>query len=813
MIQPVALAALIASVASSTDRERAAIDRQQRFEQIRQSNESAASTCKEGEPCVLIFASGGSRGAYQAGATFTLIRRLREGPDLPQVAISGSSAGAMNALLAGLLWCMHDDELARETPEKNFMLETWADMNLDALFPGDRSCATYSEQHPELGLSCSSDSPYQEGDGVVTRNAFLAVRRRVLELLDSTRFRTFCRVPIALALTSERQTFINLGTQTVPTSRRTLVFELRTREDKTREPVGIHVCQAPPAAKSISDVDRLLSIRLPEVASRADLPEGCHWIDRQSMLDAATASAALPPLIAPQQLDFCAAKDLGCRESPRRDLRCPGYERAAASDPALQTKLCQERFIDGGVFDTRPVTAAREVALALHEKTRTPPATTGSTPVEMPAAPKGSTPAFVVVGSGPAEEGTTPDGAWQRARGIRFYEPFFASFFEVGRQYELQTLLRYVKTPEEFKVLYIQATQPLVGDYLLGLGALLDRRFTLHDYEAGLCFDTIPERNGTLPCEDTPERWKREMALVHAALNASHAAETEEASGDGLGLFIEKLRTGSAGECRFANSSPPIWCNAERGALRYQRRPGDGRAEDLPYISRFDDWSHGFAQQLLARAETVERRDRNTGFATALAAGGFYAALRAADVHSGFHAGSYTAIPRGARHPLAGALRVLFPSAIGVESVYYGRLRVDWSLLSFRTTGFLDSVRFAAGAFLEPPRATWPTATGPFLESWTRVQALPRLGDLGGRLRYDVNGEGDWRAFRPEFFVRPFFGRMELNLSLQLGPIVAGHPPLRLGLGVALTDVNGLLYWAVRTLAGSDQGYDAAERR
>jgi predicted acylesterase/phospholipase RssA len=774
-------------------------------------NGDALHHCQSSEQCVLTFASGGSRGAYQAGAALKLISELwgdgerPTGPQrdrtVPDLAIAGSSAGGLNALMAGLLWCLHDDERKRETELNNFMLETWADLNLDSLFPGDRSCVAYRESHPELGLSCTSDSPYQESDGILTRNAFLPIRARLVDLLDSRRFRPGCRVPIALALTAERQSFVKLGSQTVPASRRTLIFELRTREkecdekecDEKDPKVGIHVCQAPSAnvaasrtRTAISDVDSVLSIRLPELAWTPESAPCQHWVDRQSMLDSVIASAALPPLISPQRLDFCAHAELGCRESPRRDVLCP-------RDGPRSMKLCQERFIDGGVFDSRPVTAAHEVSLIPFRDPRDEPRRREA---HRERELRNGKTMFVVVAPAPVEEGTSLEGPWQRARGVDFYEPFVRNFFEVGRQYELQTLLRYIPDVE---VVYIQPTQWLVGDYVGGYAALVDRRFAVHDYLAGFCFTERPDPDRKHPCTDVPPIWNRDTALVRKALIASHAAGSDPRA-HAFEVFLESLGQSGTGDCRFANSSPPIWCASGDGA--FQRRPGDGRAKDLPYLSDFSRWSYELGEQLLARAEVVERRNRNTTVAKVLAAGGFYAAMRAADVSPGIQLGSYTALPRSTRNSVGGMLGLLVPSEIGVESMYYGRLRLDWSVLSFRTdTSWL---RIAAGAFFEPAQDTWALATGPFLETWTRIEPLPRVGDFGLRARYDLNGDYDSRAFRPELFVRPFFGRVELNASVQFGRIESRHPPLRVGFGIALTDIRGLLYWVAHVLGGSD---------
>src|SRR5256712_2180894 len=104
-----------------------------------------------GEDQFALTISGGvSLGSYEAGLNWAVVRflRLRERefndprallpsrrPNL--VAVTGASAGSINALLAAVLWCEADDSTRNAPGDGNLPPGAWVGVSLDGLLPDD----------------------------------------------------------------------------------------------------------------------------------------------------------------------------------------------------------------------------------------------------------------------------------------------------------------------------------------------------------------------------------------------------------------------------------------------------------------------------------------------------------------------------------------------------------------------------------------------------------------------------------------------------------------------------------------------------
>lgn len=97
------------------------------------------------QPVVLTIEGGGSLGVYEAGMTWAFVRlfkqqdsanraRQRNSALLPLrlAAVSGASAGSINALLAATSWCTRDSD---DPPEKSPFWDTWVPTGLQQLLP------------------------------------------------------------------------------------------------------------------------------------------------------------------------------------------------------------------------------------------------------------------------------------------------------------------------------------------------------------------------------------------------------------------------------------------------------------------------------------------------------------------------------------------------------------------------------------------------------------------------------------------------------------------------------------------------------
>ncbi len=148
----------------------------------------------ETTPFSLTLQGAASLGTYEAAVNWTLIRLIRSdrldedthrGRRPRLEALSGSSAGSVNALLAAALWCEADDEVDNLSVDRNLLRDAWLAIGLDELLPGD----------PAL---------YTPSDGLLAASAFTPVVDSVQSRVFSgkgIRFKPGCRVPVGFTMT------------------------------------------------------------------------------------------------------------------------------------------------------------------------------------------------------------------------------------------------------------------------------------------------------------------------------------------------------------------------------------------------------------------------------------------------------------------------------------------------------------------------------------------------------------------------------------------------------------------------------------
>src|SRR5229473_537472 len=124
-----------------------------------------------GEDQFALTISGGvSLGSYEAGLNWAVVRflRLRERefndprallpsrrPNL--VAVTGASAGSINALLAAVLWCEADDSTRNASVDSNLLRDAWLGVSLDGLLPDDPAGLRASSQRAVLPMVLEVD--------------------------------------------------------------------------------------------------------------------------------------------------------------------------------------------------------------------------------------------------------------------------------------------------------------------------------------------------------------------------------------------------------------------------------------------------------------------------------------------------------------------------------------------------------------------------------------------------------------------------------------------------------------------------------
>ncbi|HYV66950.1 MAG TPA: patatin-like phospholipase family protein, partial [Myxococcales bacterium] len=259
------------------------------------------------------------------------------------VAVTGASAGSINALLAAALWCEAPDSTRNSSVDSNLLRTTWLGMSLDALLPDD--AAAYL---PEDGVLASS-----------ALTPLIAELRRELFTAGAVHFRPGCAIPVGITLTRARPLQRETGGLRASTQRAVLAMVFEVGADGAvrirRQTLG----------------DRGATESLLALAEVPD-PSG-SFLDPESVLQALLASAAFPLAFGPRSLCECAS---ACEnEELPAGASCPGPDPAhssagssCAAHSMLQAgnelRVCRRRFVDGGVFDNAPVGLAIEQAEA-----------------------------------------------------------------------------------------------------------------------------------------------------------------------------------------------------------------------------------------------------------------------------------------------------------------------------------------------------------------------------------------------------------------------------------------------------------------
>lgn len=297
------------------------------------------------DPYALTISGGVSLGSYEAGLNWALVRSLRIAEDYasssdllwrPQlVAITGASAGALNALLAASLYC--EEAGQDESVDSNLFRDSWLAVGLDELLPEDAT-------------------RYEPGDGLFARRALggiLADTRSKVLTPGGRSFRPGCRLAVGVTVTRALPEERDTGGLRTLTQRFALpwMFEVdaQGRPRVVRMPLG--------PDRDLSGV----ALALGESQDRSLPPD--------EVLQALLASSAFPVVFSARDLCDCSA---ACpATSVVTNGSCPGVDAdhpiaglscAAPSHGDADVTLCRRSYLDGGVFDNAPIGLAIDQA-------------------------------------------------------------------------------------------------------------------------------------------------------------------------------------------------------------------------------------------------------------------------------------------------------------------------------------------------------------------------------------------------------------------------------------------------------------------
>ncbi len=305
-------------------------------------------------PFSLTLQGAASLGTYEAGLNWTVLRLIRGNRLLEETprnrrisleAISGSSAGSVNSLLAAALWCEADDETANLSVDQNLLRDTWLPVGLDQLLPGE----------PDR---------YTPADGLFASSAFDPVVESVqshIFSLKGLRFQRGCRVPVGFTVTRVVPEFQTLS-------------GLQVQSQQSMVPLTFEV-DAAGVARLRRDTVLRPSAMVSDIAALAETIDGAGpSVPPDEAIQALLASAAFPLAFGARPLCECRRVcGEGQREvtaaqcpgplpgKPLGGLSCVAY---SAAHGGHEFKLCRSNFVDGGFLDNAPVGLAVEQAEA-----------------------------------------------------------------------------------------------------------------------------------------------------------------------------------------------------------------------------------------------------------------------------------------------------------------------------------------------------------------------------------------------------------------------------------------------------------------
>lgn len=287
---------------------------------------------------------GASKGAYEAGLNWSLLKFLREISDSRTLAgertfqielesITGASAGGINTLLSGLTWCSRSEQEGgiSNRIDDNIFRDIWLVGDISALLP-----------------EYADSSDYLPDDAVLSRKAFLESAGKIRDTWNKPLFRKGCRIPLGLTVTRIEPDELKVGDVDVKNQRFYIPFELRVVADNS-----IDYFFNPADYPTLADPAMIL---MPWSKN-----EAAYSINDQRILDVSFTTSAYPMAFGRKRLQYCRLimqennKDVEPEnqaiENMARDLVCPGgYE------------ITEAEFADGGLFDNLPIGLARVLA-------------------------------------------------------------------------------------------------------------------------------------------------------------------------------------------------------------------------------------------------------------------------------------------------------------------------------------------------------------------------------------------------------------------------------------------------------------------
>ena len=293
----------------------------------------------------IAISGGASKGAYEAGLNWGLLKLMQdirkiehnlvgESRTLEVASFTGASAGGINTVLSGLVWCSLPEAEGGlvNSIDDNIFRDVWLVPDVNRLLPP------------------TADSVYyRDDDALLARYDLLQASNKLRERWSQPGFRAGCSVPLGVTVTRVVPEEFEVGGIEVQNQRLYIPFVARTQDDST---LGFYF--DPNDYPALPNPARIL---LP-----AEPGAPPHFIDDQRIEEAVMISSAYPGAFGRRHLQYCRQSSFAetnhgepgveqKQQQPVTQLVCPdGYE------------LAEAEFADGGLFDNLPLGLARQLA-------------------------------------------------------------------------------------------------------------------------------------------------------------------------------------------------------------------------------------------------------------------------------------------------------------------------------------------------------------------------------------------------------------------------------------------------------------------
>jgi len=436
----------------------------------------------------LTIRGGISLGSYEAGLNWGILALARRTGQPGQVggyamnlrALTGASAGNINAFLSAISWCQTSAYQDRETATDNLFWHAWIPVGWERLFPD------------------ADFKSFNDDDGLFTRKAFGDIETNLVKALATPdRYDDRCTsaapLRVGVTVTRSRPESLCLGGQGGQTcaagdieikSQRFFVALGAARTDG-----GLRFLQVPVSSKLAGKQLRLRTDR-----------DG--YVSMPDVISVMEASSAFPVAFGPRRVFYCNDQGAGA----------PTAEGAYNAGRACE--VGQDYFFDGGVFDNVPLGLA---ASLLGDQAKEA--------YFMYLDPGQVRPHQDLPSGDPASfQGAT-------GRGLSNTLAFLGNFIDVSSQYELQTAFRTIWPEGSADTLGVPKPRlstrfhGIVGEFLGHFAGFLARPFREYDYFVGLYdalwhvadFSCSDERN----FERKAMCWVRYVRQTHDELGLS----------------------------------------------------------------------------------------------------------------------------------------------------------------------------------------------------------------------------------------------------------------------------------------------------